>query len=161
MKEHDTFPVADAEPLEFAPSVFPEPDEDVEVTRRRFLQVMGASLALASAAGMGGCTDKPTHEHIVPYVKQPDEITPGNPLTFASAIPLGGYARGVLVTSREGRPIKIEGNPDHPASLGGTDVFMQASILSLYDPDRSKVVTHGGDVGTWGMFSDQITLRLE
>jgi molybdopterin-containing oxidoreductase family iron-sulfur binding subunit len=81
---------------------------------------------------------------IVPYTRQPDQLTPGVPLFFASAFPLGGFVRGVLVRSHEGRPIKVEGNPDHPSSLGGCDVFAQGSLLDLYDPDRSKVPTHDG-----------------
>src|SRR5919106_1651029 len=119
------------------------------VDRRDFLKLMGASLALA---GLGGCLSSspaPTDEKIVPYVNQPEEIIPGKPLFFASAMPLAGYGRGILVESHMGRPTKIEGNPSHPASLGATDAFAQASILSLYDPDRSQVVNHAGRISTW------------
>ena len=113
-----------------------------EVSRRRFLTLMGASLALAGAAG---CNLRPASPRkIVPYTTQPDEITPGVPLFFATAAPLGGYGSGVLVRSHEGRPIKVEGNPDHPSSLGGASAFSLASILDLYDPDRSRGVTHRG-----------------
>ena len=91
---------------------------------------MGASLALA---GVTACTRQPA-EKIVPYVRQPEEIIPGKPLFFATAMPLGGVATGLLVESHEGRPTKVEGNPDHPASLGATDVFAQAAVLGLYDP---------------------------
>src|SRR6516162_11562915 len=88
------------------------------VTRRRFLTLMGASLALA---GLSGCSTQPApREKIMPYVRQPEELVPGKPLFFATAATLGGYATGVLIESHEGRPTKIEGNPDHPASLGGT-----------------------------------------
>ena len=111
-----------------------------EVSRRRFLKLMGASFALAGATA---CTRNPL-EQIVPYLKQPEEIIPGKPLYFASALTLGGYARGVLVESHEGRPTKIEGNPQHPASLGASDVFMQAELLALYDPERSQAVMHEG-----------------
>jgi molybdopterin-containing oxidoreductase family iron-sulfur binding subunit len=112
------------------------------VTRRRFMTLMGASLALAGAAG---CSPRPAPmRKIVPYTRQPDQLTPGVPLFFASAFPLGGFVQGVLVRSHEGRPVKVEGNPDHPSSLGGCDVFAQASLLDLYDPDRSKVPTHRG-----------------
>src|SRR5205823_3485745 len=93
-----------------------------DLSRREFLKLMGGPLALA---GLSACTKQPL-EKIVPYVRQPEEIVPGRPLFFATAMTLGGYARGILVESHEGRPTKIEGNPDHPASLGATDVFMQA-----------------------------------
>ncbi len=115
------------------------------VSRRRFLTLMGASIALA---GMQGCSQAPP-EKIVPYVRQPEEIVPGKPLFFATAMSLGGYATGVLAENHLGRPTKIEGNTDHPASLGATDSFAQASILGLYDPDRSKTVTYLGRVRTW------------
>ena len=118
------------------------------VGRRQFLRVMGASLALA---GVSGCAFQPP-ETIVPYVKAPEEIVAGKPLFFATALTLGGYASGVLVESWAGRPTKIEGNPDHPATLGGTDAQMQAAVLSLYDPDRSQVVTHNGRISTWDDF---------
>jgi molybdopterin-containing oxidoreductase family iron-sulfur binding subunit len=120
------------------------------VGRRQFLRLMGASLALA---GVGACTKQPA-ESIVPYVHGPEEIVPGKPLFFATAVPFGGYATGVLVESHEGRPTKIEGNPEHPASLGATDLFAQASILGLYDPDRSQTLTQLGDIRTWSAFLD-------
>ena len=109
--------------------------------RRHFLKLMSASLALAGL-GVAGCTNQP-REKIYPHVRAPEEIVPGKPLFYATAMPLGGFAQGVLVESHQGRPTKIEGNPDHPASLGSTDVFAQASILTLYDPDRSQVVQIG------------------
>ncbi|HEV3163029.1 MAG TPA: TAT-variant-translocated molybdopterin oxidoreductase [Isosphaeraceae bacterium] len=126
-------------------------------SRRTFLKLMGASLALA---GVGGCAFQP-EEKIVPYVRAPEEIVPGKPLMFASALTLGGYARGVLVESHMGRPTKVEGNPDHPASLGGTDPFLQAAVLSLYDPDRSQVITTGGQITTWDNFLIVISTELE
>jgi molybdopterin-containing oxidoreductase family iron-sulfur binding subunit len=116
--------------------------------RRNFLKLMSASLALA---GVGACTTQPP-EDIVPYVRQPEDIVPGRPLFFASAIPLGGIARPVLVESHMGRPTKIEGNPEHPASLGATDVLTQAAVLGLYDPDRSQTVTYRGEVRPWSAF---------
>ena len=122
------------------------------VSRRGFLKLMGSSLALA---GMTACTRQPL-EPIVPYVRQPEGLIPGKPLSYATAFTLSGYATPLLVTSREFRPIKIEGNPDHQASLGGTDVFAQASILDLYDPDRSQNVMYLGDISTWGTFVGQI-----
>ncbi len=87
------------------------------VSRRNFLQLMGASLALA---GLSACTKQPV-EHIVPYVRQPEEIIPGKPLYFATSMPLGGITRPVLVKSDMGRPIKVDGNPDHPAGSVGSD----------------------------------------
>jgi molybdopterin-containing oxidoreductase family iron-sulfur binding subunit len=133
-----------------------------ELSRRSFLRLMGASVALAGAGGaLGGCSDKPVDPKIVPYVSQPPQIVPGKPLTYATAMPMNGFAKGVLVTTREGRPIKIEGNPDHPASLGGTDVFMQASILSLYDPDRSQVVTLRGEASSYGQFINELRARID
>ncbi len=92
-------------------------------------------------------------EPIVPYVRQPSEVVLGNPLFFASAMPFGAYGSPVLVESHEGRPTKIEGNPEHPASLGGSDVFMQASILDMYDPDRSQLVTYTGEIRTWSDYA--------
>jgi MoCo/4Fe-4S cofactor protein with predicted Tat translocation signal len=117
------------------------------VDRRNFIKLMGASVA---AAGLAACRQPP--QEIIPYVKQPENLIPGNPMFFASAIVLGGYASGVLVESHEFHPTKIEGNPDHPSSLGATDAFMQASILGLYDPDRSQVVKKLGDTSTWSEF---------
>ncbi|MEO6213162.1 MAG: TAT-variant-translocated molybdopterin oxidoreductase [Vicinamibacterales bacterium] len=116
--------------------------------RRDLLKLMSASLALA---GVGACTTQPS-EHIVPYVRQPEEIVPGRPLFFASAVVHKGYAQPVLVESHMGRPTKIEGNPDHPASLGAADIFTQAAILDLYDPDRAQTVTYRGEVRSWGHF---------
>jgi len=118
------------------------------VSRRGFLQLMGASLALA---GMTGCTKLPL-EPIVPYVRQPEEVIPGRPRFYATAVTLGGYASPVLVESHLGRPTKIEGNDKHPASLGGTDIFTQAAILAMYDPDRSQTITNRGDVDSWSAF---------
>ncbi|MGP8093618.1 MAG: TAT-variant-translocated molybdopterin oxidoreductase [Candidatus Sulfotelmatobacter sp.] len=118
------------------------------VSRRGFLKVMGASLGLA---GMTGCVRLPL-EPIVPYVRQPENVIPGRPMYYATAVTLGGYASPVLVESHLGRPTKIEGNDLHPASLGGTDIFAQASILGLYDPDRSQTVTSLGDVRSWQSF---------
>src|SRR3984893_14891876 len=118
------------------------------VSRRGFLKVMGASLGLA---GRTGCVRLPL-EPIVPYVRQPEEVIPGRPMFYATAVTLGGYASPVLVESHLGRPTKIEGNDQHPASLGGTDIFAQASILTLYDPDRSQSVVSMGDQRSWQSF---------
>ena len=85
----------------------------------------------------------------MPYVRPPEEVVPGKPLFYATAMTLGADAVGLLVESHMGRPTKVEGNPDHPASLGATGVFHQASVLTLYDPDRSQTVTHLGQERTW------------
>src|ERR1700677_2936759 len=123
-----------------------------DFSRRGFLKTMGASLALA---GLTGCTRMPNTE-IVPYVRQPENVIPGRPKFYATAHTLGGYASPVLVESHLFRPTKIEGNPQHPASLGGTDVYAQASILDLYDPDRAQDITYLGDVRSWNAFIDAI-----
>jgi len=130
---------------EFA-SRLPEGFDDVE--RRSFLKLMGASLALA---GMAGCTRQPP-EQIVPYVRQPEQMVTGRPLFYATAMTVGGRATGVLVESHEGRPTKIEGNPQHPASLGATDVFGQGTLLDLYDPDRMQTVSRLGEILPWSAF---------
>ena len=123
---------------------------DDAVDRRDFLKLMGASLALAGMAGCG----RPDETHITPYVKQPDGMTLGRPNFFATAMPFAGDAVGVLVESHEGRPTKIEGNPDHPSSLGATNAFVQASILNLYDPDRAQTVMFTGEIRSWSAFLD-------
>ncbi|HKB06699.1 MAG TPA: TAT-variant-translocated molybdopterin oxidoreductase [Candidatus Polarisedimenticolia bacterium] len=124
--------------------------------RRRFLQLAAASLAFA---GLSACTRQPL-ESIVPYVRQPEEIVPGRPRLFATAMTLGGYASGLLVESHEGRPTKIEGNPEHPATQGATDVFAQALILGLYDPDRSQLVLEAGEISTWARFIARMSAAL-
>ena len=136
-----------AEFHQFADGEFPSEWKE-PVSRRGVLQAMGASLAMAS---LSACVREPT-EKIVPYVRAPEEIVPGNPLFFATAMTLGGFARGLVVESHMGRPTKAEGNPQHPASLGATDVFAQASVLTLYDPDRSQVVTQRGRISSWVAF---------
>jgi MoCo/4Fe-4S cofactor protein with predicted Tat translocation signal len=135
---------------EFVYNEFPSQIEAITdpVARRTFLKLMGASLALA---GFSACTRQPA-EKIVPYVRQPEEIIPGRPLFFATAMTLGGVATGLLVESHEGRPTKIEGNPLHPGSLGAADVFAQAAVLGLYDPDRSQTLINLGEIRPWSAF---------
>jgi MoCo/4Fe-4S cofactor protein with predicted Tat translocation signal len=119
------------------------------VSRRDALKLMAASAALA---GLTACTKLPP-EKIFPYAQQrPENFVPGNPLFYATAMSLGGYATGLLVESHMGRPTKVEGNPSHPASLGAADVFAQASVLTLYDPDRAQVVIYNGRIGSWSTF---------
>ncbi|MGD8630471.1 MAG: 4Fe-4S dicluster domain-containing protein [Gammaproteobacteria bacterium] len=115
------------------------------LNRRAFLRLTGGGLALA---GLAACA-RPPQETIVPYVNAPEYVVPGESLFYATALPLDGYARGVLVETATGRPIKIEGNPDHPASLGATDVYAQAAVLELWDPDRSTTVLQNGQPASW------------
>src|SRR5215213_1339776 len=143
------------------------------IERRTFMKLMGASLALA---GLSGCVFQPP-EKIVPYVRQPEDHVPGKSLFFATAAPVLGIATPVLVRSNEGRPTKIEGNPDHPNNQpiefpaedpyrdprgsSATDIFAQASILSLYDPDRSQTLTYREDIRTWTAFVNQMRTALD
>ncbi|PYT03545.1 MAG: molybdopterin oxidoreductase, partial [Acidobacteria bacterium] len=130
---------------------------DEGTDRRTFLKLMGASLALA---GLAGCSYQPP-ETVVPYVRQPEEIVPGKALYFATAMPWTGGATPLLVRSNMGRPTKVEGNDLHPASLGAADVFAQASILSLYDPDRSETIVNRGEMRTYTSFLGEIATALE
>jgi molybdopterin-containing oxidoreductase family iron-sulfur binding subunit len=119
--------------------------------RRSFLKVMAAALVLG---GVAGCSDeRRPAQPIVPYVRAPEGIVPGRPVYYATAMaPYGGVGMGLLVESQLGRPVKVEGNPRHPSSLGATDAFAQASVLSLYDPARLQAVTFGGAIRTWPEF---------
>jgi len=120
------------------------------VSRRGFLQVLGAGVALA---GLEAC--KPPRENVVSWVRQPPEVTPSVASAYATALDRGGYAVGVVVTSWEGRPTKIEGNRDHPASRGGTDALLQAASLDLYDPARlSGFQGKGRSYGTAGLLAE-------
>ena len=123
---------------------FPIPEG---MSRRKFLSLMGASLALA---GLAGCR-RPV-EKIIPYVIPPENFIPGNPRFYATNVPQGISAVGVLVETHEGRPTKIEGNPQHPFSQGATNAFIQAEILNLYDPDRSRQVLYQGAPSSWDNF---------
>jgi len=123
------------------------------VERRRFLQsLMGASLALAA----GGCARKPLEE-IVPYIEGPEQAQYAKPSFYATVFTRGGYALGVLAESNMGRPTKVEGNPAHPASLGATDIFAQASVLELWDPERSQALTRDGEIATWESLLAELT----
>jgi molybdopterin-containing oxidoreductase family iron-sulfur binding subunit len=154
LSEHEGFD-------EFLKREFPEQAAGLfdGVSRRDFLKLMGASLALAGLNGCGRAV--PQDEKIVPYVNQPETMVIGRPMFFATAFPMSGVGTGILAESHQGRPTKIEGNPNHPASLGATDAFAQASILTLYDPDRSQVVRHAGRISTWSAFLTAINDDLE
>jgi molybdopterin-containing oxidoreductase family iron-sulfur binding subunit len=138
---------------------FPQgaPRDMTPLTRREFVRLMGASLALA---GLAGCAFQPA-EKILPYSEQPEHIVPGKPLFYATAMTLGGYAIGVLAESHLGRPVKLEGNPQHPASGGATDPWVQASLLDLYDPERSQNVKRLGENSAWDAFAGSLEAALE
>lgn len=137
---------------------FPERKSLLEIDRRSVLKFMGASLALA---GLAGCRGVFLDElKVVPYVKQPEELIPGKPLFYATAMTLGGVGLGLLVESHEGRPTKVEGNPDHPGSLGATNVYAQASVLGLYDPDRTGEVMEDKETSTWDSFNKVLQAEL-
>jgi molybdopterin-containing oxidoreductase family iron-sulfur binding subunit len=129
---------------------------DSSVDRRSILRLMGASLVLA---GLSGCDEAP--DKIIPYVRQPKDVVPGVPRYFATAVSRDGYGHGVLGETHEGRPTKIEGNPDHPINRGATDVFDQAALLGLYDPDRSSAVRQKGIVDSYDGFLGALTSRRE
>ena len=126
------------------------------VSRRGFLKLSAASLALA---GLSACTKQPS-EPIIPYVQQPEDLIPGKPMYFATARPTAFGAHPLLVKSHMYRPIKVDGNPEHPMSLGASDIFSQASILDLYDPDRSQTLTHNAQMRTWGEFATSLREAL-
>lgn len=164
---------------QFLESLGPEFAENADLppegsTRRQFLQVMGASVALATASG---CFNRP-QEKIVPYVRPPEELVPGKPLYYATAMTLGGSSMGLLAETHMGRPTKVDGNPLHPAVpsakalaegatlpdavvLGASDAFAQATVLSLYDPDRSQTVVRNGQISTWDIFYSELRSVLE
>jgi molybdopterin-containing oxidoreductase family iron-sulfur binding subunit len=118
------------------------------VSRRGFMKLMGASMALA---GLAGCTRQPD-EPIYPYIRQPEDLIPGKPNYFATAHPFVTGAVPLLVKTDQFRPIKIDGNPEHPYNQGSSDPFTQAALLELYDPDRSQHVTYRGENREWAEF---------
>ena len=135
-----------------AGSAKPPQNEKNGIDRRDLLKIMAAT---AATAGLSACTILPD-EHIVPYVRQPEDIIPGKPLFYATSMTQQGIATGLLVESHMGRPTKIEGNPEHPGSLGGTDVFLQASVLGVYDPARSQSVLYNGNISGWEQFAAEM-----
>jgi molybdopterin-containing oxidoreductase family iron-sulfur binding subunit len=153
---------------EFVAREYPQHAEEWNdpVERRTFLKLMGASLALA---GISGCVFQ-NPEKIVPNIKQPEDMVPGKALFYATASSLGGIATPLLARSNEGRPTKLEGNPDHPNSRNAdpndrgssaTDIFSQASILGLYDPDRSQIPLYREESRTWSTFVGEIRTALD
>ena len=144
---------------EFVSQEYPHEIEewDNSLSRRNFVKVMGASLALA---GLSGCVIQPP-EKIVPYVRPVEGMLPGKPLFLATSMSVGGVATGLLAKAFDGRPVKVEGNPDHPGSRGATDVLAQASILSMYDPDRSQEIMFRGAPKSWESFMGEFRAKIE
>jgi MoCo/4Fe-4S cofactor protein with predicted Tat translocation signal len=145
--DEDGFRRALAAEYPTAASMFDDPG------RRQFLKLMGASLLLS---GLTACNET-SSEHALPYVSQPEDITPGLPRQYATAVLFEGYAQPVIATTYAGRPTKLDGNPDHPATRGASDVFMQSAIFGLYDPERSKAPRRNGVPATWGAFIAALT----
>lgn len=129
--------------------------QQTKLARRTLLKAMGASLAMAGLTGCDGKED----ETALPYVNTPESIVPGKPKWYATAVTLNGYAQPVLGKTYVGRPVKLEGNPDHPASLGACDAFTQAALLGLYDPDRSQSPRHLDRPASWNAFDDVLQAR--
>ena len=151
----------------FLEAEFPETSDAGGFNRRRWLQIMGASFALA---GVAGCEAK-KHE-LLPFANRPEGRVPGEPQRFATSFDLNGHAVGLLVTCVDGRPIKVEGNPLHPQSLGASSGLAQSVVLTLYDPDRSQYpveagnpdsITHGGGAtegDKWSKFDAMLTQKV-
>jgi molybdopterin-containing oxidoreductase family iron-sulfur binding subunit len=144
---------------EYLEAVGPEFPEGADlpptgVARREFMQLIGASLALAGATA---CTTRPSDERMVPFTKTPPELTPGNPLHYASGMTFAGHTSGLLITAREGRPVKVEGNPQHPVNQGAAGVYEQAFLLSLYDPQRARVLRQGQSPRSLRTLTEEIT----
>ena len=141
-------------PGEFLSSPIREGAEGEGLDRRDFMKLMGASALMASLAG---CTRQPVQK-IVPYVNNPEEIIPGLPNFYASADPLTGY--GLLVKTREGRPIKVDGNSDHPVNRGALHARGQAAVHGLYDPDRLRAPRYNGSEVSWDVFDTNVKAAL-
>ncbi len=127
------------------------------VSRRGFMKLMGASLAMA---GLAGCTKQPD-EPIYPYIKQPEDLILGRPTYFTTAFPFNTGAIPLLIKSDAYRPIKVDGNPEHPMTKGGSDPITQGSLLGLYDPDRSQRVMYRGETSTWANFQNAMLAELQ
>lgn len=143
---------------------FPEGASELEnsgLDRRKFLQIMSASFALAGVSGLTGCWPRKPQQKILPFSKRPEDFIPGKPQYYATSANIGGSVLGLVVTSQDGRPSKIEGNPEHSMSLGGTNAWAQASVLSLYDPDRSRSPLFRGQTSSWEEASSTISEYLK
>src|SRR4051812_48586308 len=133
---------------------YPAAAEFTPTARREFLKLMGASFALA---GLTGCEKSP-FVTALPYVDQPQDVAVGVPKYYATAVTLEGYAQPVIATTYSGRPTKLDGNPDHPVTQGRSDIFMQAAVLGLYDPDRAQGPTRRGEPVTWNDVAAAVVL---
>src|SRR5689334_22651972 len=137
---------------------YPAAAEFAPTARRQFLKLMGASFALA---GLAGCEKSP-FVAALPYVDQPERESIGVPRSYATAVMFDGYAQPVIATTWSGRPTKLDGNPDHPVTKGRSDIFMQAAVLGLYDPDRAQGPTRRSEPASWNDVADHIgALRAE
>ena len=126
------------------------PAPRLEISRRAALKLFTGGMA----ASLTGCS--PPAEKNMPYVDMPEGLVPGEPQYYATALPLGGYGRGVIVKAVDGRPIKVSGNPRHPASLGSTDVFAEAALVELYDPERSRDIRGTQPINGWTEFLGEL-----
>ncbi len=146
-----------AEYLEVTKPEFPEGADlpPTGVARREFMQLLGASMALAGATA---CSTRPVDERLVPFTRTPPELTPGNPLHYASGMTFGGSTSGLLITAREGRPIKVEGNPQHPVNQGAASQFEQSFLMSLYDPQRARVLRNGKSPKAVRTFGEEMAI---
>lgn len=145
-----------AEFRRFLESEFPAlASPPIGIDRRSLLKCMSVALAFA---GLTACTGEPDEEAL-PYVNEPESVVPGRPKWYATAVTLNGFALPALGKTHVGRPTKLEGNPDHPATHGATDPFLQASLLTLYDPDRSQSPRHFGHPASWSAFEAEIVAR--
>jgi MoCo/4Fe-4S cofactor protein with predicted Tat translocation signal len=122
------------------------------MNRRDFIKLMGASLVVGGLSLSGCAPDRSEQEEILPYVRMPEEIVPGQPIYFASTMPLSGYGTGVVIETHEGRPHRVEGNSNHPASLGGANMAVLASVLELYNPNRVNEVRRDGQSSSFAEF---------
>src|SRR5690242_7259261 len=129
-----------------ASSMFDDPG------RRQFLKLMGASLLLG---GLGACGENKS-DHALPYVNQPENLVPGVARAYATGVLFDGYVQPVIATTHAGRPTKLDGNPDHPATRGKSDASTQSAIFGLYDPERSKVPLRDGVPSAWNFFVGEL-----
>ncbi len=144
LARHEFLPAATA-----ADAAEREAAQAEEPERRTFMKTLAATMALAGV-GLAGCR-RPV-EKVLPYARKPEDVIPGIPNFYATAMPLAGVFHPLLVESHTGRPTKVEGNPEHPVSQGASGAFAQASVLNLYDPDRSRVVRYDGAASDWTAF---------